>query len=75
MDICMHVKEFYHWSQRKKGIYSHLVTVTNSAAYAQHMQAIIKKKNFYLLVKMKEKKLLKIQSLPKVLRVQAIRAT
>jgi hypothetical protein len=28
-----------------------------------------------LLVKMKEKKLLKIQPLPKVLRVQAIRAT
>ncbi len=33
------------------------------------------KKETLLLVKMKEKKPLKIQSLPKVLRVQAIRAT
>jgi hypothetical protein len=33
-----------------------------------------KKKNL-LLVKMKEKKLLKIQSLPKVLRAQAMRST
>jgi hypothetical protein len=45
--------------------------VTKSAAYASYRSNYVTK----LLVKMKEKKLLKIQSLPKVLRTQAIGAT
>ncbi len=69
----------------KKKDSAHLVTVTDSAAYklqdqskylGRHIHAYTRplEEGDLLLVKMKEKKLLKIQSLPKVLRTQAIRS-
>jgi hypothetical protein len=48
--------------------------VTKSAACASYKSTELRKK-ILLLVKMKEKKLLKIRSLPKVLRAQAMRST
>jgi hypothetical protein len=49
--------------------------LTEMHIYNIYIYIHTKKKRVLLLVKMKEKKLLKIQSLPKVLRTQAIRAT
>jgi hypothetical protein len=48
---------------------------TQCLCQAELYTCCVCKKRSLLLVKMKEKKLLKIQSLPKVLRMQAIRAT
>jgi hypothetical protein len=50
--------------------------VTKSAAFASYeIRLLLENKKNLLLVKMKEKKLLKMQSLPKVLRSQAMRST